>query len=70
MSDKSITNLKDIFESHYDTPVMITVGKLETCGKLMSKEAFIEIVTKLVKTDSRGNAHKTIEELHKSLDIS
>lgn len=61
--------LQDIFDSHQDTNVSMTINNDTISRKLMSKDAFVKIVTKIVQQTSTGSKFKSIDELHDYLSI-
>lgn len=65
MSDK----LKEIFDGHYDKTLSFSFHKTDVHEKLMSRDKFVDIVTKIVKQTSTGKKIETIEDLHKYLGV-
>ncbi len=63
MSDK----LKEIFDSHQDKNIEVSFGEFGVSGKLMSKDAFVNIVSKILTQKSNGEKFKTLEEQHNYL---
>jgi len=63
------SKLEEIFNHHQDKDINVTFGKEQIYEKVMTKEAFVKIVSKIVKNTSTGKPFKNIEELHKYLEL-
>ena len=61
--------IEEVFQDHYDVPLNLTVGNDSIMKSLMTKEKFVEIVSKMMLNQSNGLKHKTIEELHDYYEI-
>lgn len=61
--------LEEIFNYHQDKDISVNFGKEQIYEKVMTKEAFVKIVTKLVKRTSTGKSFKNIDDLHKYLEV-
>ena len=61
--------IEEIFNYHQDKDISVIFGNQQIYEKVMTKEAFVKIVTKLVKHTSTGKSFKNIDELHKYLEV-
>jgi hypothetical protein len=63
------SKLEEIFDHFQDKDVSISVGKKTISEKLMSKETFVKIVSRIVKEKSNGEKFTNIDEIQEYLEV-
>lgn len=62
--------LEEIFDYHYDSKINIETGKFTIHCKVMTKEVFVKLISKMLTQDSLGNKFKDLKEQHKYYGVS
>lgn len=65
MSEK----LREIFKNHQDKYISFSFGNKHISEAVMTEDKFVEIVSKILKHNSRGIEFNTLQELHSYLEI-
>lgn len=63
------TKLNEIFDYHQDRDISVSFGKQEISEKVMTKEAFTSIVSKMLKGTSTGEPFKSIKQMHRYYEV-